>query len=222
MNNCIKEGNPYVDFRERFEYRNGRGYWLELCLGQAILHSPPILQAFADNGVDIAETDKNGFNCLFVFMSRAKEPDTAKESRALQRLLTIFDFHDIRALDSTGNDIFSYVNELQEWPETCERSYFDCGSYKQDLWYCALNRSKLDVRYNIQPCGRLARYTEYYTPRHYLALCHLDEWDSWNKKAFEKQIQPVIQRYPLSEDEERIEQEMEAPLEWDIDKGGLL
>lgn len=46
------------------------GYWLELCSGLAVLDDPSLLQTFKDKGVDVAETDEQGLNCLFVFMSR--------------------------------------------------------------------------------------------------------------------------------------------------------
>jgi len=163
---------------------------------------------FVDRGVNIRETDGYGFNCLFAFMSRAKKPSTAKEFRAIQYLLSIFD--DIYALDATGNDVFTYVNEHRDWPGSYTEPHNECGSYRQDLWYCALARSKLDIRHDVQPCNRLARYTEYYTPKHYLALCYLDDWIWWNEALFEKQIQPVLQKHPLSEHEELVQQEMDA------------
>ena len=195
----FEEGSPYVDFKERFEHNEGRGYWLELCLSEMILYDPSILQAFAEKGADITEVDKYGFNCLFVFMSRVEEPDTAQEYKALQCLLETF--NDIYALEATGNDIFAYVNELRDWPKEYTNAKRNRnGSYMQDLWYCALARSKLDIRHNVQPCNRLARYTMWYTPIHYSALCHLEDWDSFGKeKDLETQIRSVLQEYPLSE-----------------------
>jgi len=141
-------------------------------------------------------------------MSRVYKPSNAGELKALQCLLTIFD--NIGALDATGNDIFAYVNELRNWPMEYVAPDLDyCGSYKQDLWYCVLARSKLDVRHNVQPCKRLARYTNYYTPKHYLALCHLDDWNWYDVAEFSRQIQPVLQKYPLSSEEEHIQRELE-------------
>lgn len=162
-------------------------------------------------GADVKETDKYGFNCLFVFMFRVEEADNVNEFKTLQCLLEIF--HDIYALDAKGNDVFAYVNELRDWPTRSSRSHTDHGSYKQDLWYCALARSKLDVRYGVQPCKRLARYTKYYTPKNYSALCHLDDRDRWKDEAvFERQIQALLHEHPLSEEEERIQQEIGS--EW--------
>jgi hypothetical protein len=204
----VKEGSPYLNFQERFDHNDGRGYWLELCLSNGILEDPSILQAFADKGADISEVDNFGFNCLFVFMSRVEEPGIAQEFKALQYLLEIF--NDIHALDATGNDIFAYVNELRDWPKGYGSSWNDCGSYRQDLWYCALKRSKLDIRHNVPPCNRLARYTRSYTPKHYLTLCHLEDWNSWEEELFERQIQKLLQEHPLSEDEERIQREMDS------------
>lgn len=79
----------------------------------------------------------------------------AIDLKFLRRLLAIFD--EIYALDATGNDMFAYVNELRGWPDRHAADWGNnYGSYRQDLWYCALARSKLDVRYNVQPCNRLA------------------------------------------------------------------
>jgi hypothetical protein len=206
LHRCLEEGSPYVDFKDRSEFSEGRGYWLEFCSGSAILEDTTLMQALIRKGVDITETDENGFNCLFMFMSRTNWPQTGKELEALRCLLAIFD--DIHALDAMGNDVFAYVNEAQDWPERYKdplSHIFDDGSYRQDLWYCALARSELDVCNSVQPCDRLARYTKLYTPKMYLALCHLDEWDTCDQDAFERQMQPVLQKYPLSEDEERIQ-----------------
>jgi hypothetical protein len=140
-------------------------------------------------------------------MSRAEEADDASEFKTLQCLLKIF--HDIYALDAEGNDVFAYVNELRDWPERFQRTDLDHGSYKQDLWYCALARNKLDVRYSVQPRKRLARYTQNYTPKNYYALCHLDDWDRSRDDAyFERQMQELLLEHPLSEEEERIQQEI--------------
>lgn len=205
---CLNNSSPYIDFQERSNAVAGRGYWIELCLGLVAREDPSLLQIFVDKGVNIRETDGYGFNCLFAFMSCARKPSTAKEFKALQYLLSIFD--NIYALDATGNDVFTYANELREWPGSYTEPIYECGSYRQDLWYCALARSKLDIRHGVQPCNRLARYTQYYTPKHYLALCHLDDWNWWNEALFEKQIQPVLQKHPLSEHDELIQREMDA------------
>lgn len=170
---CIlEEGSAYMDF----SYKNdrGRGYWLDACHVLAQFKRPEILYQYIRAGADIAEVDRYGFNCLFVFMSNANRPRTVEEMRALSFLLTIFD--DIYAHDARGNDVFAYVNEVKEWPRKDNVLKLDAfGSYRQDLWYCALARSGLDVRYGIQSCNRLARYTVHYTPRHYQALCYLDD-----------------------------------------------
>jgi hypothetical protein len=175
------------------------------------LYDPSILQATAEKGADITEVDKYGFNCLFVFMSRVGEPGIAREYKALRCLLDIF--NDIYALEATGNDIFAYVNELRDWPTEYENPIrCEYGSYMQDLWYCALARSNLDIRHNVQPCNRLARYTRWYTPIHYSALCHLEDWDSFDeeKGPLERQIQPVLQKHPLSEHECRTLQKLKS------------
>lgn len=100
-------------------------------------------------------------------------PGVCKRFKTLRTLLGVFD--DIHATDSWGIDIFSYVNEQGEW---INHLLQDCGRYRKDLWYCALKRSGLDARYDIAPCERVARYTPLYTPKHFLALCHLDLWST--------------------------------------------
>lgn len=222
---CLKEGSPFIDFRERSECLRGLGYWLILCCEGAVPNGSSLSQTFVDKGVDIAEVDVHGFNCLFVFMSRANEPSNAQEFKALQHLLTVF--HDIHALDKLGNTIFTYVNELRNWPGLDGVLLHDCGSYRQDLWYRALAVSELEVCRNVQPCMRLARYTKRYTPKHYAALCHLQDWDSWDwgkNETFEPQIQSVLREHPLSDDEECIQLYLESarwPWDMTLDSEGL-
>lgn len=185
---------------------------------------------FVDKGADITEVDHYGFNCLFTFIACATGAGTVSEYRALQCLLRIF--NDIFARDASGNDVFMYVNELRRWPGKWQDRFddvlsldiwfdvehrdgsCDCGSYRQDLWYCALRRSKLDVLYEIGPYTRIARYSRLYTPYHYLALCYLDSWGELHSDDFEEQIRQVLEEHPssLSEDEKRIQRELDS--EW--------
>lgn len=88
-----------------------------------ILYHPELLQVAARRGADITETDERGHNCLFLFMSRVGEPRTALECKALQYLLSMFD--DIFARDGLGNDIFTYANGLQEWPNHYEEKEYE-------------------------------------------------------------------------------------------------
>lgn len=163
-----------------------------------------------DQGADITEVDQYGFNCLFIFMSKARTTNLAGTYKALQCLLSMFDgmVDEIFARDALGNDLFAYVNELQDWPDGYNDPW-DCdGSYRQDLWYCALMRSKLDISYKIKPYTRIARYTFTYRPCHYLALRYLDDWDTTLKGVkFTEQICQIIEEHPmsLSEDEKAIE-----------------
>jgi hypothetical protein len=48
-----------------------------------------------------------------------------------------------------------------------------------------------------------------------VALCHLDEWDDVDKERFEGQLQPALHKYPLSEEEERIQNKIETPWRWE-------
>jgi hypothetical protein len=157
------------------------------------LLNPDVLQRLADTGADVAEVDNHGWNCLFQCVAYACNPVTAKDFKALLSLLVLFD--DILATDIRGIDIFSYVNEEENWGSDEIR---DCGSYRQDLWYCALKRSGLDVRYDLAPCERIARYTRWYTPKHYLALCHLD---FWTINDLNDQVDHLLLEYPMTEEE---------------------
>jgi len=170
-----------------------------------------------DTGADIAEVDDFGWNCLFQCVAFACFPGSAKEFKALRSLLAVFD--DIRATDLLGIDIFSYVNEQEEWPNHMRP---DHGSYRQDLWYCALKRSGLDARYDIAPCARIARYTLTYTPKHYRVLCHLDFWniegfdsrvschlDFWNIEDFDSRVNQLLLQYPMTEEEMEATKQLE-------------
>ena len=156
-----------------------------------------ILQRLVDTGVDVVEVDEHGWNCLFQCVAFASFPQSARELRALRSLLAVLD--DVHATDIWGNDIFSYANEEKQWYDYPHEE--DCGSYRQDLWYCALKRTGLDARYNIAPRARIARYTTLYTPKHYRALCHLDFWDV---DDFDSQVDDLLREYPMTEEETRL------------------
>lgn len=186
----FRESKAFIDLLAKQE--DGCTYWLLACRESRFL-DPDVLQRLIDTGADIAEVDNFGWNCLFQCVAFACFPGSAKEFKALRSLLAVFD--DIRATDLLGIDIFSYVNEQEEWPILLDP---DDGSYGQDLWYCALKRSGLDARYDIAPCARIARYTSSYTPKHYLALCHLD---FWNSDDFDSQVDLLLLEYPMTEEE---------------------
>lgn len=137
--------------------------------------------------------------------------------KALRSLLTVFD--DISAEDHRGADRFSYVNEEKHW--AIDRT-IDCGSYRQDLWYCALKRSGLDVCYDIAPCARIARYTRFYTPKPYLALCHLD---FWNIDDFDSQVDHLLLEHSMIKEEtrltKRLEEERRARTPWRAEASGI-
>lgn len=154
-----------------------------------------------DAGADTAEVDNFGWNCLFQCVVHACYPDSAKEFKALRCLLAVFD--DIYATDIWGTDVFSYVNEEKSWIDPQHQKF---GSYRQDLWYCALKRSGLDVRYDIAPCARIARYTLHYTPKHYLALCHLD---SWNCDDFDGRVDHLLFLHAMTEEETQLTKRLE-------------
>lgn len=189
----------------RTKNEDGRSYWLIACKASWCI-KPYILHRLVDEGANVAEVDGFGWNCLFQCVAWATAPDFANEFRALRNLLAVFD--DIYATDHQGVDIFSYVNEEKEWAVDITH---DCGSYRQDLWYCALKRSGLDARYDIAPCARIARYTPDYTPLHYLALSHLDFWTVDDPEV---QLDRLLLEHPMTEEEmqvmKRLEEEVKA------------
>lgn len=133
------------------------------------------------------------------------------EYNALRCLLGIF--NDVFGQDAMGNDVFTYVNEACDWPDDYSRREYPYGSYRQDLWYCALMRSKPEISHKIAPFTRVARYTSHYTPYHYVALRYLDDWydDHRNGVNFKREIEQILEIYPLalSEDEKETQRKLE-------------
>lgn len=146
-----------------------------------------------DAGCDVAETDDDGRNCLFhsVLGLEFRSPDFSYDFEQLVYLLSIFD--DIHAKDAKGHTIFDHLKNKQD------DSY---GSYRRDLWYCALERAGIDVSSHLVRHPRVPSYTMRswvrYTPEHYHALKHLQ---SWNYKNLRAQMDRLLEEIPLDEDE---------------------
>lgn len=170
-------------------------------------------------GCDIAEKDDDGWNCLFHSVLSSDQPDASYEFERLQYLLSIFD--DIYARDASGGTIFDHLGNYQQY-----KLY---GTYRRDLWYCALERAGIDVSSHLAqqprvPSYRIERtpiYSYRYTPEHYYALKHLRSWDEDN---FRSQMDRLLQEVPLDEDEalameqlrrERVEMGLDTDFETD-------
>ena len=150
-----------------------------------------MLQKLMNAGCAVADKDDKGWNCLFLGVLMSCRPQASDEFERLQYLLSIF--ADIHARDAEGRTIFDRVDLIQEVYQ---------GSYKRDLWYCALDRAGIDVslhlvRHPRVPSYKVGKYDEY-TPEHYHALKHLQSWD---KSNFRSQMDRLLQEIPLDEDE---------------------
>jgi hypothetical protein len=93
------------------------------------------------------------------------------------------------------------------------------GSYRRDLWYCTLERAGIDVSSHLAQHPRVPSYQEVtfheYTPEHYHALKHLQSWDHSN---FRSQMDRLLQKIPLDEDEAlEMERLRRKRLERDLD-----
>lgn len=143
----------------------------------------------------VAEVDDDGWNCLFKCVGHSSCAEISNEFEALRYLLTMFE--DIYARDWQGRTIFDVVADPTSLP--IER----LGSYRQDLWYCALFRSGLAQRFNIplRP-GRLI-FDHGYRANHYRALLYLDTW------RIDKKDQPIID-YSLADKDALSERQREA------------
>lgn len=173
---------------EGISFLDVNSLWLDACGGSSL----SVLQRIIDAGCNVAEKDeKNGRNCLFHVIFGSMHPENSCDFEKLQYLLSIFD--DIYARDAHGRTIFDCVKDFQGYA---------LGSYKRDLWYCALDRAGIDVSSQLVQYPRVSSYTmlDYagYTPEHYHALKHLGSWDESN---FRSQMDHLLQEIPLDEDE---------------------
>lgn len=161
----LREGSAFFDVRS-FRHQ-GQSIWMHACSRVTSLSSPNILHVLVQAGAMVAEVDDEGFNCLFKCVTRASGPGISNEFEALRYLLTIF--QDVFARDYRGRTIFDVVADPGRPDDFC-------GSYKQDLWCCALFRSGLARRFNIplRP-GRLI-FDDLYRKDHYRALLYMDTW----------------------------------------------
>lgn len=154
---------------------SGLSLWLLACRRAQYLQTPMMLRSLLRAGADVTEVDdQDGRNCLFHCVIGQQVPGVENGFVALRFLLTVFD--DIFAKDFHDTSIFDYLENLREW--LMEENRWDgTGSYKEDLWYCALYRSGLEDRHQILPPTHGPCFTSEYRPHHYRALMCLDSWE---------------------------------------------
>ena len=153
-----------------------------------MLASPGILRLLVEAGSTVEEVDDHGWNCLFQWVSGSRTPWFSEDFEALQYLLTVFG--DIFARDTTGMDIFDLVYDFTHRQEN--------GSYREDLWYCALYRSGLALTFNLPTPPMPPVFSSRYNIQHYRALLYLDTWHFWDRAWCEKTL-PLLNIYTISQ-----------------------
>jgi hypothetical protein len=184
----LREGSAFIDLCRPQD--SDTSIWRFACQNAFWIPTPKALQILIEAGVDVAEVDEDGHNCLFNCVLMAQDPYKSAESEALGFLLTIF--HDVFACDLGGYSLFDSVM-VQTWNITPP-----WGSYQQDLWYCAIYRSGLSSRIDIPPPPSRPIFGEKYRLEDYCALLYLDTWDFGWKRELSKDY-PLVHRYPLSQ-----------------------
>lgn len=173
--------------------------WERACRNALFLPSPKVLEALVKAGSLIAEIDEYDWNCLFHCVQRSFFPNQSAEFAALRFLLTVF--NDIFAQDRDGFTIFDHVSLANG----------QCGSYRQDMWYCAIYRSGLDSRFGILPPLSPPTFTSDYTIGKYRAMLYLDTWDFGGFGQLMSDY-PLANRSPLSPQER---EQAPAFYQWD-------
>lgn len=186
------------NFRE-----DGKSLWMHACSMAYELMSPEILKVLVEAGVDIAEVDDEERNCLFQCVGSAMSPLRSDEFEALRYLLTVFD--DIFARDIEGGTVFHLASNASIVGP------LSTGSYKQDLWYCALYRSNVPLGVNIPPPPPGPLFSCWYTKEHYRALLYLESWDFESLTCSEADY-PLINKDTLSK---RDRETIPTLREWD-------
>jgi hypothetical protein len=159
----LREGSAFIDLCRLQD--GDKSIWRYACQHASLKPTPKALQILIEAGVDVAEVDGAGHNCLFNCVMMAVCPFRSAEFGVLRFLLTVS--NDIHARDIGGRSIFDHI--MVPLPSI--------GSYQQDLWYCAIYRSGWSSRINIpQPPSRPI-FGGRYQLKHYRALLYLDTWD---------------------------------------------
>ena len=180
---------PFFDIRTIRE--NGETIWQRACRDARFLPSSEILRVLVNAGVDTDTVDEYDRNCLFDCTLRASDPQHHAEFTALRFLLTVFD--DINARDCYDSTIFDLLLDADDYPDP------DIGSYRHDLWYCALFRSGIALRLKIPPPTWKTTFAGEYKPKHYRALLYLDTWDFLRYRT--QPIHPLWRHFPSSAQE---------------------
>lgn len=198
----LTEGTGYFD-PTTFEY-GGVDLWL---FASGINGPSPILilQKLLDLGCKTSGVDPRGRNCLFRTILASRTPSGSRDFERLHFLLSVFG--DIYAQDAKSRTIFDLVDG---------EDHDTFGSYRRDLWYCALERAAMDVSHHLSRHPRKSAYRSdglsSYTPEHHHALKHLQ---SWNESNFRSQMDCLLRDIPLEEgDAEKMERIRDWEREW--------
>lgn len=188
---CLLSKRSFLDLEAITS--TGLSIWLHACLNARQIVTPSLLQDLLDAGFRIDSKTQNhakfpdGWNCLFMLVLNAQEPEDSHELETLRFLLR--SSTDVFAKDATGLTVFDHVASSRT-----ERH----SSYQRDLWYCALQREGVDVRSYVEVSPRTALYDDDYTPEHYSALRFLDEWDGAN---LERKVSQLLKKELWTEEE---------------------
>jgi hypothetical protein len=191
----LREGSAFIDL---YHLQDGdMSIWRHACQQPFRISTPKVLQLLIEAGVDVAEVDEAGRNCLFNCVLMADYPYQSTEFGVLRFLLTVF--NDIHARDIDGATIFDHVMVQNR------RTIPPNGSYRQDLWYCAIYRSGLSSLIDIPPPPSRPVFGGRYKLEEYRALLYLDTWNlRWEHRR--SMNYPLVHQYPLSQ-----QQREEAP-----------
>jgi hypothetical protein len=83
----LREGSAFIDL---CRVQDGEtSIWRYACQSAFCFPTPKTLQLLIEAGVDVAEVDEYGYNCLFNCVLTAEHPHRSAEFGALRFLLTV-------------------------------------------------------------------------------------------------------------------------------------
>ena len=165
---------------------------MHACSAADMLSSPEILGLLGQAGADVYEVDDHRWNCLFKCVGTASNPWRSNEFEALRYLLTVFD--NVFARDCRGRTIFDLLAGDSMYGQQ------SLGSYKQDLWYCALYRSQLPRRFTIPPPPPGPAFDSRYTIEHYRAMLYHESWDLGHQSGSPANLPLTVDNAPSERD----------------------
>jgi len=178
----------------------GKSVWLWACGVNAPLES---LRFLLEAGCNPFEVDSLGRNGLYILFTAATYfgPNTSYTLQALRLLLDAgIDPH---AQDNNGETVYDRINARDASRRAQGEAWPDRGSYHQDVWRSAIQRQGIDAQ---EDDATHWRFTRDYTPEHLRALQFLD---SWGEQSFRSQMDQVLQKHPLDDEETRFMRQLQ-------------